>query len=160
MIGTYASKKLTLEWTALNDSSITKYQYSLNGSNWLDITCAGSGCPQGTPMSHTLNQSLTFGREYTYQVRGFTATNTTVAVTGLKVWEEISTSATATSHTAVGLTSGTTYKFQPESGQLNREWPRRDGDAGGAGGPVEAGGIHGDVQGSVGRPGVDLFESE
>ena len=112
VVGTYASKKLTLEWTALNDSSITKYQYSLNGSTWLDISCGGgSGCPQGTPMSHTLNQSLTFGREYTYQVRGFTANNTTVAVTGLKVWEEISTSATTTSHTAAGLTSGTTYKF-------------------------------------------------
>ena len=112
VMGAYASKKLTLEWTALNNSSIAKYQYSLNGWWWYDISCGGgSTCPQGTPMSHTINQSLTFGQQYTYQVRGYISNNNTVAVTDLKVWEEISTSATATSHTAAGLTSGTTYKF-------------------------------------------------
>ena len=62
-------------------------------------------------MSHPVNVSLNYGNQYTYQVRGYTANNTTVAVTDLKVWEEISTSATATSHKADGLTSGTTYTF-------------------------------------------------
>ena len=112
VIGAYTGKKLTLEWTALNNSSITKYQHSNNGSWWQDIQCSGgSTCPQGTPMSHPVNVSLNYGNQYTYQVRGYISNNNTVAVTDLKVWEEISTSATATSHKADGLTAGTTYTF-------------------------------------------------
>ena len=110
VVGAGASQQVTLEWNNPNNSSITKYQYSADGSNWTDIPCA-SPCAVGTQTSYTVTATLTSGARVTYQARGYIAANNTVAVTGLKAWARISASATATSHTATGLTSGTAYKF-------------------------------------------------
>ena len=111
VVGTGSSQEIALSWTDPNNSSITKYQYSTDGSTWTDIPCS-SPCAVGTQTSFALTATLTGGAQYTYRVRGYVAADNTVNVSGLQAWTTVSTSASATSHTATGLTNSTAYKFR------------------------------------------------
>ena len=60
--------QVTLTWTNPNNSSITKWQYSTDGSNWTDIcvTSSNTGCPSVTTTTVT---NLTNGTSYTFRLR-------------------------------------------------------------------------------------------
>ena len=107
VVGKGAGTEVSLEWTGPSNSSVTKWQYSTDGSTWTDISSSSAAT-----RSHTVTANLTSGTRFTYQVRGFISSNSTVAATGLKAWATVSTSATATSHVVTGLVNGVAYKFQ------------------------------------------------
>ena len=75
-----ATQKVLLSWTNPNNSAITIYQYSTDGTNWTNI--AGSGA---TTTSHEFTANLTSGAAYAYRVRGV-AGQTNVTPTGLQAW--------------------------------------------------------------------------
>ena len=106
-----ATQEITLEWTNAELSAIDKWQYSTNGTTWTDITGGG------TVRSHTFTANLTNNTSFTYQVRGVDNDNSSnnVTATGLTAWTTVSTTATATSYTATGLTNNTPYKFKLRS---------------------------------------------
>ncbi|MCY4450098.1 MAG: fibronectin type III domain-containing protein [Chloroflexi bacterium] len=58
---------ITLRWNNPGDSSITRYEYSLDGSTWIRIPNSGPGTT-----SHTVT-GLTPGRAYTAQLRAVNA---------------------------------------------------------------------------------------
>ncbi|WP_419936913.1 choice-of-anchor R domain-containing protein [Candidatus Palauibacter sp.] len=58
---------ITLRWNNPGDSSITRYEYSLDGSTWIRIPGSGPGTT-----SHTVT-GLTPGRTYTAQLRAVNA---------------------------------------------------------------------------------------
>ncbi len=109
-----ATQEITLDWHNPNNSSITKYQYSTDGTTWTDIACT-SGCTVGTQTSHTFTANLTDGTQFTYQVRGYVSSTTTVAVTGLRAWTTINPTSGGRPPRvqllllATGLTNGTEY---------------------------------------------------
>ena len=122
VVGTGSSQEIALSWTNPNNSSITKYQHSTDGSTWTDIPCS-SPCAVGTQTSYALTATLTSGTQYTYQVRGYIAANSTVNLSGLQAWATVSTSASATSHTATGSDEQHGLQVPDPGGERGRGGP-------------------------------------
>ena len=92
LAATIGDSTVTLSWTYPNDSSITKYQISIDGgSNFINVRCGNS-----MATGHTVT-GLTNGTSYTFQVRAYnnygpgasdtvTATPLFAAPTTLEAW--------------------------------------------------------------------------
>ena len=108
VVGRGANTEVVLSWNNPGVVALDKWQYSTDGTTWTDIPSSTA-----TTTSHTLTANLASGTWHTYRVRGVDTSNAgnNVTATGLTAWTTISTSATATSHTAAGLTNNVSHTF-------------------------------------------------